>query len=326
MPLVGRSVPAACVRPPLQAPRSVLGCLQRRHCHIFGPDSVCCQPFQNLPDGQCKHCLNIFEFKLPPQPTGFNNMDHEKMFKATCLLIITDTATFLSVKGILFHRILTASSIPVIMNPSTFHWRHRAFLIDQDNWEVLEVPPLLLQGVLLVVVTISLSLLVVRCRTATQQVTITSSGKFRNPLKNLNLVILVIICSYSIFQLLCHRYSLLPSLLFSHFPLGLIPTTMLLAFLLGNPAARSFAAKRTRSLLASPASLVSSQFSTLLPPQQHKTIRSSTIEKQANQSTTLDPINDDTEKLDFQKGNQRSGKNTIEMRRGVDSELVLEDI
>ena len=238
--------------------------------------------------------------KLLSQPTGFNNMDHEKIFKATFLLMTIGTTAFLSVKGVLVHRKLTSTSVSVILDPSTVHWRLQAFLTDQDGWDLLEVPAVLVLGVLLLVFTISLSLLVVHCKTKTKHATVTNGGKFRNPLKNLNLVILVILSSYLSFQLLCQRFHLLSSLLFSHFNLGLIPTVILLAFLLGNSTARSFAAKRVRSLLPSPASLVTSKLSTVPPPRPDETINASTIEEEANQPTRMDPIKIDIESLKIQ--------------------------
>ena len=253
-------------------------------------------------------------------------MDHERIFKATFLLMITGTAIFLSVKGILVHRRLTATCVSVIIDPSTVHWRLQAFLIDQDDWELENMTPLLVLGILLLVFTISLALLVVRCRNKTQHAAVTTAGKFRNPLKNLNLVILVIISSYLSFKLLCHRYTLLPSFLFSHFNIGLIPTSMLLAFLLGNSAARSFAAKRIRSLLTPPTSFATNKLSTILPLRQDNTINASTTEEEANKPTNMDPINFDIENLEIQRANDRNDNDGSKVRRKVNHELVLEEI
>ena len=92
-----------------------------------------------------------------------------------------------------------------------------------------------------VVVTTSLG--IVMCKTKKIRLR-TNNGKFRNPIKNINCVIILGIASFAILQLILFHLPQVPLLVFPRFPCGLCMTPMLTAFLLTNPEARLHACRR----------------------------------------------------------------------------------
>ena len=68
-------------------------------------------------------------------------------------------------------------------------------------------------------------------------------GKFRNPLRNLNVILFMLTFVFLVLQQLLPD-SILPGLLFPRFPLGLAQTSIMAFFIFWNPEARKFARKR----------------------------------------------------------------------------------
>ena len=110
------------------------------------------------------------------------------------------------------------------------------FLIDQEKWQLREPHLGAVVSEVLVCTVITISLSVVRYKT--KQITLINNSKFKNPIKNVNIVIIMVIAIYASLQLVFFHMTRVPLLVFPRFPCGLTMTSILTAFLLNNGDAR----------------------------------------------------------------------------------------
>ena len=123
-------------------------------------------------------------------------------------------------------------------NPAEIKPNLHAYLVDQDMWETMEPNYKIIFSILFLSFLITISLVVVRYKTRHNTVTTTTEGKYKNPLRNISFVILVVIVVFTTMQWIFFQntYSIFP-----RFSLGCNTTVMLFVLLTGNPASRKYA-------------------------------------------------------------------------------------
>ena len=154
-------------------------------------------------------------------------MNHGKVYKiVVCILTL--------LPGIILSKALS--------NPKSVNANLRAFLLDKDDWKVQPPRP----EVYLPIYVSSAFFLV--CAVVLMIKTWGSDpnsvpGKFENPLRNLNVIILAVILTTTSLQLALPA-ALVPGLLFPHFGLGLGQTVILVTILLWNCEVRRYCRRK----------------------------------------------------------------------------------
>ena len=237
------------VRPPLHSPGFLLELSQRLE-SLYGCLCPHVHPrLQNNFGFKGEHPLPNFDDNL--QPASFNNMDHEKVYKRnTSVGVIVFAVILLSIGNNLcvvgrkvpcrpFLRFLqtTNKTFPGYSNPAKVKPNLHAYLVDQDMWEAMEPNyRIILSTAFFSVVNIT-SLVVVRHKTKSNAVITTTQGKYKNPIKNISFVILVVVIVYTALQLIFFKNT---SIVFPRFSVGFCTTVILLFLLTGNPATRQY--------------------------------------------------------------------------------------
>ena len=123
----------------------------------------------------------------------------------------------------------------------------RAFLMNSAEWEDASPLPEYTIPIACGAVLMLLASITVAVKTGARGGSRAPGGKFRNPLRNLNVILFMLTFVFLVLQQLLPD-SILPGLLFPRFPLGLAQTSIMAFFILWNPEARNFARKRLAAL------------------------------------------------------------------------------
>ena len=188
------------------------------------------------------------------QPASFNSMNHENVFNIVRRAMIGFITVTLAIRGESgYNGMFLIFSILLVVredHPRRIHSTLHAFLVDQPNWELLEPVPFLAIATTTVSLIISFSTILVKLRLRNGvNTTTTTSHRFKNPLKNMNFIIVILSLTYTLLQIFFFDIKTYPLLLFPRFSLGLAITPMLGLFFLGNPTIQEYALKRIFSLL-----------------------------------------------------------------------------
>ena len=116
----------------------------------------------------------------------------------------------------------------VVVGPSSrIHSKLNAFFVDQPVWEQT-----LATISVALIITASTMLVRYKLRNRINTTTTTTSHRFENPFKNVNLIIITL--TYNMLQKMFFDIERFPLLMFPRFSVGLYITPMLGLFLLGN--------------------------------------------------------------------------------------------
>ena len=141
------------------------------------------------------------------QPTAFNNMNHELVYTILgWFVFITNTGYFVA---------------KAFLDPISLNSNLRAFLMDEDDWEERRPAPGIFLPILGSSIFFLFSTVVMKTwklwKTWTTAPS-TIAGKFKNPLRNLNVIIVMVILVFTVLQLSPHQGP--AGLLFPRFTLG----------------------------------------------------------------------------------------------------------
>ena len=173
-------------------------------------------------------------------------MNHELVYKISVFLMLLINVGYWVVRGD-----LTPTSVQLfsgLFQPgytSSTHVILRAYLTS-DDWRASKLPIRYLVGVLILLVLLIIAIIVVRLKTKPPSTS--PASKFKNPFKNLNVIIVAVILVYTLLQVFAWGFWTSSSFLFPRFSLGFPPTLILASFLLANPEARTHALRRVRRL------------------------------------------------------------------------------
>ena len=128
-----------------------------------------------------------------------------------------------------------------ILGPGAVGPGHHSFLVGGGR---LQLPRLAVLGPVAVTVSILLILTwLVKLKKPQVQGT---DGKFKNPLRNMNVVIIIVILSFTLLQLLSYYLKPIPNLIFPHEPQGFDMTAMMVIFLFNNKEAKQHVLQKIR--------------------------------------------------------------------------------
>ena len=114
----------------------------------------------------------------------------------------------------------------------------------------MEPDPSLTIATMVVALVITFSTILVRYKVMTRISKKTTSQWFKNPFKNVNIIIIKISLSYTMLQKMFFDIKRFPLLMFPLFSVGLYMTPMLWLFLIGNPSIQKHAVKSILSSLS----------------------------------------------------------------------------
>ena len=169
-------------------------------------------------------------------------MNHEAVYKCLCAVMGVCITGQYCLRGDTATLLLLSSPSPAMYSISApnFHY----FLLGEDGWD----PDIKKHHMMEIITSVALTVTVITVSTALvwlkKPMSNNSDGKFKNPLKNINVVHCAVILVNSLVFLLSPYLPTPPGLLYPKFTLGLDTAAMLAAFLLTNKEAKVFGKRK----------------------------------------------------------------------------------
>ena len=130
-----------------------------------------------------------------------------------------------------------------LFNPTAVDGNLQAFLTNEDDWKSKQPSPQVYFPIYVVSAFFLVCAVILMIRAWKTGSSSNVPGKFQNPLRNLNMIILLVILATTSLQLTMSDH-LIPGLLFPRFGLGLGQTVILVTFMLWNCEVRLYCRRK----------------------------------------------------------------------------------